>query len=101
MKLVTIVFENVLKDEIGRLVDEAGATGYTIVRAEGKGSRGVRAAEFEGPNFKLQTIVDDEVAELIFSKLAGDYFEDFAVIAWEAEVGVLRSKKFRAQDSED
>lgn len=98
MKLVTLVFENVLKDEIERLVDAAGATGYTIVRAEGKGSRGLHTDEFEGPNYKLQTLVDEETSERIFSRVEEQYFEDFSLIAWESEVSVMRGEKFRTQD---
>ncbi|MEM9816629.1 MAG: hypothetical protein AAF827_09555, partial [Cyanobacteria bacterium P01_D01_bin.6] len=42
-KLV-IVTEKLLLKQIAKIIDEAGATGYTVVDAGGKGSRNVRSS---------------------------------------------------------
>lgn len=91
---VTIVSERLLKDEIIRLIKQAGASGYTLSAVEGEGSRGVRAGDWEGRNLKLETLVSDEVADKILNDLHQRFLEDFAVIAWVTEVRVLRRGKF-------
>lgn len=92
--LVTVVFENVLRDEIEELFTAHKTTGFTISRVDGRGSRGVRASEFEGPNLKIESVVSRETADSILAAIAENYFEDYSVIAWDCEVNVLRKKKF-------
>ena len=94
MKLVTVVTEGLLRDEVAALLKRCGATGYTVTRAEGEGSRGVRARDWEGPNQRLETIVPPPVAEAILHALSDSYFENYAVVAWIPDVEVLRSGKF-------
>lgn len=94
MKLVTVVTEGLLKDKVAALLKSSGATGYTVTRAEGEGSRGVRARDWEGPNQRLETIVTAPVAEAILDALSDSYFENYAVVAWITDVVVLRGEKF-------
>jgi nitrogen regulatory protein P-II 2 len=94
MKRVTLVAEALiavkLQDEIMRL----GASGFTTTKAEGRGSRGVRASQWEGRNAKIETIVTAETADKILQHLAANYFENFAVIAYCHDVQVVRGDKF-------
>jgi nitrogen regulatory protein P-II 2 len=76
------------------LVRGRGATGFTLTKVEGVGSRGVRASDWEGRNVKIETIVASETADEILEALSDTYFEDYAVIAWLSEVNVLRGTKF-------
>ncbi len=46
-KLV-IVTEKLLLKKIAKIIDEAGATGYTVAPAGGKGSRNMRSSETVG-----------------------------------------------------
>lgn len=94
LTIVTIVAESLLKDEIIALIRKHGATGFTLTKVEGEGSRGVRASDWEGRNIKIETIVSDSAAEAILDDLGEEYFEDYAVVAWLAEVQVLRGEKF-------
>ena len=94
MKLVTVVTEGLLRDQVAALLRRCGASGYTVTRAEGEGSRGVRARDWEGPNQRLETIVTAPVAEAILHALSDSYFENYAVVAWVTDVTVLRSEKF-------
>lgn len=94
LRLVTIVAEHVLRD---RLIDDLralGARGYTITEVSGEGSRGVRAAEWEGRSVKIEVVASDAVAERILGRLAGEYFPHYAVIAWVENVGVVRGDKY-------
>ncbi len=95
MTKLTIVSESLLKDELMKLMRKAGAKGFTMIDAEGEGSRGVRATEWEGPNTRIETIVSAAVADSIIDQLADSYFEDYAVIAWMSDVTVWRAKKFQ------
>lgn len=92
--LVTVVFENVLRDEIIQLFEKHKTTGFTISRVDGRGSRGVRASEFEGPNLKIESVASRQVADSVLNAIAENYFEDYSVIAWDCDVNVLRGRKF-------
>lgn len=92
--LLTVIFENVLRDEIEKVFAKSGASGFSITRVDGQGSRGVRAAEFEGPNLKIEAVVSAELSDSILKVIEENYFEDYAVIAWESNVNVLRGSKF-------
>jgi nitrogen regulatory protein P-II 2 len=95
LKRVTIVAESVVAERIQEDVLRLGAKGYTTTHAEGRGSRGVRASEWEGHNVKLETIVTPEVAGKILKYMEAKYFEHFAVIAYTIDVEVIRAKKYR------
>lgn len=96
LTLLTVVSESLLKDELLKLMREEGATGFTIMQADGEGSRGVRATEWEGPNVRIETILSGQTADRILARLSQDYFENYAVIAWLTEVSVLRGVKFES-----
>lgn len=91
---VTIVTESLLKEEVLQLIRKHGATGFTLTKVEGEGSRGVRASDWEGRNIKIETIVLPSTADAIVENLSDVYFEDYAVIAWLSEVSVMRGSKF-------
>lgn len=94
MKLVTIITEGLLKEQIVALLKEHGSTGYTAVRADGEGSRGVHASHWEGPNMKIQSITTPEVADTIMEGISEKYFDHYAVVAWLSDISVLRGEKF-------
>lgn len=93
-KRVTIVAEALLEARLVADLERLGASGWSILKARGKGSRGVRASEWEGTNVQIETIVGAEVAERILAHVAATYFEHFAVIAYVDEVAVIRSDKY-------
>lgn len=94
MKRVIIVTEALIADKIQEDILRLGASGYTTTQAEGRGSRGVRASEWEGRNAKIETIVTDSVAERILEHMSKVYFPNFAVIAHCHAVDVIRGDKF-------
>ena len=95
MKRVTLVAESLLSDRLQDDLLRLGASGYTKTLAEGRGSRGVRASEWEGRNVKIETLVTEATAARILEHLAEAYFENFAVIAYTHEVEVVRGEKYR------
>jgi len=94
MKLVTIVTEGLLKDQIIELLKKEGVRGFTITRADGEGSRGIHASRWEGPNLKIETIVTDPVGRKVLELISVKYFDHYAVVAWLTDVEVLRGEKF-------
>ena len=94
LKLVTIVTERILEDRLTRTLDELGAKGYTLTQATGRGSRGVRASEWEGPDTRIETLVSPEVAESLVNHIAERYFEHYAVIVYVQDAAVVRGDKY-------
>lgn len=94
LKIVTIVTERILEDRLVRALDELGAKGYTLTEARGKGSRGVRASEWEGPDTRIETLVSAQVADAIVARIAEEYFEHYAVIVYVQDADVVRGEKY-------
>jgi len=43
---------------------------------------------------RIETIVGPAVADRILEHVSANYFEDYAVIAWVDDVGVVRGDKY-------
>jgi nitrogen regulatory protein PII len=99
-KKVVIITEKVISQDVAKLIDECGATGYTITPAGGKGSRGVRSqgadALFEtNTNVKFEVITSSaELAKKIYDRVADQYFENYSGITYMEDVDILRPQKF-------
>ncbi|PZD71836.1 Membrane-associated protein [Acaryochloris thomasi RCC1774] len=102
-KLV-IVTEKLLLKKIAKIIDEAGATGYTVVDAGGKGSRNVRssgrpAVSDTDSNVKIEVLTDSrEMALKISDEIALQYFDDYSGIAYLCDAEVLSAHKFCGPD---
>lgn len=94
MKRITVVAEAIITEKLQADFLRLGASGYTTTKAEGRGSRGVRASDWEGRNSKIETIVTATVAKKILDHLNAHYFEHYAVIAYSHDVEVIRGDKF-------
>ena len=99
-KLV-IVTEKLLLKKIAKIIDEAGATGYTVVAAGGKGSRNVRSSgqptvSDTYSNIKFEVLTPNrEMAVKISDEVAAEFFEDYSGIAYLCDVmEVLHAHKF-------
>lgn len=95
MKLVTIICESHARKPITELLLEVGARGWTAFPVEGDGSKGPRHADIpETANIQLQVVVRPEVAATLLERLEREYFPRYGMIAYAAEVQVLRQDKF-------
>jgi nitrogen regulatory protein PII len=93
-KLV-IVTEKLLFKHIVSIIGSAGATGYTVTGAEGKGSRNTRALghpsvsdTYEKIKFEVIT-TDEAIARRIADEVAAKYFDNFSGIIFIGPVEVL------------
>ncbi|MGC9504812.1 P-II family nitrogen regulator [Baaleninema sp.] len=98
-KLV-IVTEKLLLKKIVKIIDEAGATGYTVMEAGGKGSRNVRSSGQPSvsdtySNVKIEVLTANrDVAVKISDEVAERFFEDYSGITYLCDAEVLRAHKF-------
>ena len=102
-KLV-IVTEKVLLKKVAKIIEECGATGYTVVDTGGKGSRNVRStgkpstADTDS-NVKFEVLTETrEMAETIADKVAIKFLTDFAGIIYICEAEVLYGRHFCGPD---
>ena len=95
MKLVTIVCEALARNRVTELLTEMGAHGYTLFPVEGKGAQGSRVADIEEfANIQIEVVLTPEVAPQLLARLEMEFFRRFAMIAFVADVQVIRSAKF-------
>ncbi len=94
-KLVTIVTEAMLETELCETLSRLGASGFTVTDARGSGSRGVRDAGWSSSgNVRIEVVCSEEVASKIGEYVRDKYYENYAMILFEADIRVLRSGKF-------
>jgi nitrogen regulatory protein PII len=95
MKLVTIICEAVLEERIVEVLHECGAHGHTAFDVRGSGRQGSRSADLvESGNVQIQVIAKPAAAEAMLERLHGQFFQDYAMVAYESEVRVMRPDKF-------
>lgn len=99
-KLV-IITEKLLLKKIAKIIDEAGAPGYTVVATGGKGSRGVRSSGQPSvgdtfTNIKFEVLTPNrEMAVKISDEVAAKFFDDYSGIAYLCDVmEVLHAHRF-------
>ncbi len=99
-----IVTEKLLLKKIAEIIDKAGATGYTVVPAGGRGSRDVRssgqpAVSETYTDIKIEVLTDNrDMAMEIADKVAAQFFDDYAGIAYLCDAEVLSAHKFCGPD---
>ncbi|TAG10891.1 MAG: transcriptional regulator [Verrucomicrobia bacterium] len=94
LRKVSIIAERVLRDEILDLLRKHGATGWTLTPVQGEGAHGSRASELEGSNVQIDTLISTHRADRIMDEIACNYFADWSVIVYAADVDVLRAEKY-------
>ena len=98
-KLV-IVTEKVLLKKIAKIINEAGASGYTVVDAGGKGSRNLRSpgqptVSDNYSNIKIEVLTRNrDIALKISDEVAAQFFDDYSGIAYICAAEVLHAHKF-------
>jgi nitrogen regulatory protein P-II 2 len=96
LKLVTVVGESVIMEDIAELGLELGATGYTMSEVAGHGSRSARNVSMASgaKTLKVEFVVPTEVATTILQQVSAEYFEHYAIIAWLSDVSVMRGEQY-------
>ena len=97
-RLVTIVAERSVRDDLLDAVHRLGASGHTLTSVQGEGSRGGGGGTWERPSVKIEVIVPPEVATAITEYVSERYFEHHSVIVYLQDVEVLRGSKYAPQN---
>lgn len=93
-KLVTVIAETELEQQIVEELKTLGASGYTVSKTTGHGSRDVRSGALPGQNIRIEVIASDQLSEKIVTHISTRYFAHYAVICYVSEVEVLRAEKY-------
>lgn len=96
LKLVTVVGETVVMDDVAEEGLKLGATGYTKSEVDGHGSRSARnvASTTGARTMKVEFVVPETVASKILAHVSDTYFEHYAIIAWLSDVQVVRGEQY-------
>ncbi|MFM8634736.1 MAG: P-II family nitrogen regulator [Planctomycetia bacterium] len=96
MKLVTVVGESVIMNDIAEEGMKLGATGFTLTDTAGEGSRSTRnvIVTSGAQTQKVEFVVPMDVAEKILKHVSHAYFEHYACIAWLSDVQVVRGQQY-------
>ena len=96
LKLVTVVGESLIMEDVAQRGVELGATGYTMSEVIGHGSRSARNVGSTGgaKTLKVEFVVAAEVAAKIVEDVSHEYFEHYAIIAWLSDVAVMRREHY-------
>jgi nitrogen regulatory protein PII len=95
MKLLTVVCEAHARTPVLDMLRATGAHGWTLFPVEGEGAGGSRTADIpEFTNIQIQVVVRLEVAEMLLERLEREFFPRYTMIAFAADVQVLRQGKF-------
>lgn len=98
-KLV-IVTEKLLLKQIAKVIEEAGASGYTVSAAGGKGSRNVRSSgqptvSDTYSNIKIEILTPNrDMALKISDQVASQFFDDYSGIIYICQAEVLHAHIF-------
>jgi len=94
---LTIITEALLVKDIIKTIEAAGASGYTLIPASGKGSRDIRSSGQPSvsdtfTNIKIEVITRaPEVATQIADQVASKYFGHYSGIIYRDEIEVLHA----------
>ena len=95
VKLVTIIADRDLKEELVGLIKSEGVSGYTVFATRGQGEKEIQEGLSEEPaNISIEVLTEEAVASALTQKLAERYFPRERMVVYEQDVNVLRPKKF-------
>ncbi|MCG9885216.1 MAG: hypothetical protein MH825_06495 [Cyanobacteria bacterium] len=99
-KKLVIITEKVLLKKVAKIIEECGATGYTVLETGGKGSRNVRSSgqphvSDTQANIKFEVLTDTRtLAEAIADRIAAEFFLNYAGIIYICDAEVLYAHTF-------
>ncbi len=99
-KKVVVITEKYITAKVAKLIEDCGASGYTVSSAGGQGSRGKRSEGRGGvseayANVKFEVIVaEEEMAVKIANTVAETFFENYSGITYLENVEIIRPQKF-------
>ena len=99
-KKLVIITEKLLLKQVAKIIDDSGASGYTVVETGGKGSRNMRSSGQPSvsdttANIKFEVLTDTyDLAVAISDQVAAQFFADYAGIIYICDAEVLYAHSF-------
>lgn len=94
-KLITIICEAQLENNLIEDFLKLGIKGYTLCEAKGEGHRGSRAGDWEqNRNIRVEIVCGSDEAEKVMLHIREQYYENYAMISFVSDVEVMRGDKF-------
>ncbi len=87
-KMVVIITEFIIKDQVIHTIEELGVKAYTIeTHLSGRGLRGIRDDNVMlGENIKISVITDADMVDEISAAVGDKYLKDYAGIIYTFDV---------------
>ncbi|MEK9804396.1 MAG: transcriptional regulator [Curvibacter sp.] len=92
---LTLICEEALEDLIGQDIIEAGAKGYTVTDARGRGKRGVRDAQWLlSSNIRIEILCSDAVARRIMACVETKYAQHYGLVIFMQDALAPQADKY-------
>jgi hypothetical protein len=86
MREITIVAQASLEAPLCAHLREWGASGYSVAESLSGALLGCHAGEAQGRHIRVETIVDEDIAEAILRGLQRDYFKDCSIVYFVSDL---------------
>ncbi len=94
LKLVTVIASFELQDRVVAALRASGASGYTLVAADGRGKTGQRRhGMFEPGNARIECLMSAKAAATLLERIAPEA-EEFGFIAFAVDAEAVPAKRF-------
>ena len=94
-KLVVLICEEALENIVVPELLAAGAKGYTVCDARGRGNRGVRDARWLlSSNVRIEMLCNEPVASHILDMVETKYCANYGLVIYMVDAKVNRGGKF-------
>ena len=94
-KSVHIIINATFENELVRVLDKVGVTGYTQLDARGNGYSGVQDGHSEGEsNVMFIVLVTSEMAEVLVESLIDYIKRGYPIVSYTYDVDVLNTNKY-------
>lgn len=95
VKLLVLVCEEALEPLIGPAIIDAGAKGYTVCDARGRGARGVRDARWSlSSNIRIEVLCTAPTAQRILELVDRQFCDNYGLVIYMHDVEASRAGKF-------
>jgi len=95
-KLVVIVAESIIEEQVINLIKSLGISGYIVYHGiTGHGDKktwaGFDGAGIFGDNFRIETVVFDEIhANNIMNEVCSQFFKKYSGIVYITDISIIR-----------
>lgn len=95
IKLVVLICEEAMESSVAPDLMAAGAKGYTVCEARGRGARGERDARWLlSSNVRIEVLCHEDVAQRVVDMLVAKYSDNFGLVVYVQDAQIIRCNKF-------